>query len=271
MLKRMAEKVMLLDPVRTTLTFDAGIGFYRELEDMSALLIDGNYEMTLKGDLKPGDILEAVNHPDFVTGYEKIHKRTSTLGRNDVDALYGVTTNPLVMDNYVDAKGVRVFDPPYEDVSRETKWGWDKTLKFIEGNMESWAAHGYGRWGMVLRDTRELIGYCGLAALDYMPPQQDFVPEDRPIELSFRLHPTHWQKGLAREAARATFVWGFEEFGLENIYASAVTTNRESRTALTKLGMAEIGSFPYVSDSSGRAAEFVVHRITRAEWAAIQY
>lgn len=225
-------------------------------------------------------MLEAVNHPDFTRGYKKLVTRIDAVGRSDIDMLLATTLDPLVMDNYVDAKGVRVFEPPYGDKNKGLKWDPPKSGRFIESCLESWAKDGFGRLGLELKHTGELIGYCGLAQLDYLPdprvgrpgelPIAGSAPGKPPIELSFRIRSGEWSKGLANEAARATFKWGFDDFGLEVIYASAVTTNQNSRRALTRLGMSEAGIYHYRSEITENDADWMEHRITYDEWQRMQ-
>src|SRR5258707_3228668 len=62
------------------------------------------------------------------------------------------------------------------------------------------------QFAVTVRESGIPIGYCG-----FLHQEVDGIPE---IEIGYRLHPDHWNKGFATEAARAVRDHGFSELNL---------------------------------------------------------
>ena len=80
---------------------------------------------------------------------------------------------------------------------------------------ETWAQHGVGPWAVCDRENGRLLGHCGLRYLE------DF----NGVEALWTLDPTCWGRGYAREAAAESLRFGFEDAGLEKIFAITMPTN----------------------------------------------
>ncbi len=71
----------------------------------------------------------------------------------------------------------------------------------------------------MLRDTSEMIGFCGLKKLPDLPGE---------VDMGFRLAREHWGRGLATEAAAEVLRFGFETLELERIIALVDAGNDRS-------------------------------------------
>ena len=89
----------------------------------------------------------------------------------------------------------------------------------------SWQERRYAPWGL-FRDGH-LIGHGGL----------NFVPEFEATEVLWALHPETWGKGYATEMARAALRYGFEDLGLELIFAITKPDNLASQSVMKRLGL----------------------------------
>lgn len=98
-----------------------------------------------------------------------------------------------------------------------------------------WDDPGYGRWGCVLRETGQLIGFCGLKWLDDLEV----------VDLGYRFLPGFWGRGLATEAAAASLAYGFDVLGLERIVGLVLPENAGSIRVLEKVGMSHEATFDY--------------------------
>lgn len=78
------------------------------------------------------------------------------------------------------------------------------------------------------KDTRQLIGWCGLDHLDRT--------RSNPV-LFYLLKADYWGKGLATEAARAVLGYGFGELDLDRIDGAAALENIASKRVMEKIGM----------------------------------
>ena len=91
--------------------------------------------------------------------------------------------------------------------------------------------HGFGRWGVELKETGELIGFSGLKRLD----------EFDAVDIGYRFFPQHWGKGYATEASSACLDFGFQTLGLDRIIALVIQDNAASIRVLEKTGMRKVG------------------------------
>lgn len=94
-------------------------------------------------------------------------------------------------------------------------------------NYPDYKKYGYGRWATVLKDTGEIIGWCGLKYLD----------DINETDLGYRWKPKYWNKGYATEASLACLEYGFNQLGLEQIVAQALEENVASIRVMEKIGM----------------------------------
>ena len=113
-----------------------------------------------------------------------------------------------------------------EVISRETVVG------VIESSIMSFETEGFGFWSVLLKeDEAVLIGFCGMR---YFRDDQSPHPE---VEVLYGIAAQHWNRGLASEAANAVLEFGFEQCGIERIYAGADPPNVASIRVMEKLGL----------------------------------
>jgi ribosomal-protein-alanine N-acetyltransferase len=99
------------------------------------------------------------------------------------------------------------------------------TTAFIE-EYPNYKTDGYGRWAVVLKETYEVIGWCGL--------------KNHPgeyVDLGYRLVQKHWNKGYATEASLASIAYGFEVLKLDEIVGRTAAANQASIRVFEKVGM----------------------------------
>ncbi len=93
--------------------------------------------------------------------------------------------------------------------------------------IEHWRRHGFGLWAVIVKDSGELVGECGLRYRDHV----------REVEISYGLATSAWGWGLATEASFAVMDYGFRVIGLDEIVAIAKSSNLSSHRVMEKLGM----------------------------------
>jgi [ribosomal protein S5]-alanine N-acetyltransferase len=108
-------------------------------------------------------------------------------------------------------------DEPFEST--------EEARDFLE-NYSDYRRNGFGRWGVVLKGTGELIGWCGL--------KRD--RETGEVDLGYRFFQDSWNKGYATEASVACLEIGKTKFGLEHLIARARKENPASYKVMEKLG-----------------------------------
>lgn len=121
-----------------------------------------------------------------------------------------------------------------KDVMRLTG---EPPTKSVEEAREAIAAYpdfdtiGYGRWACVLKETGQIIGFCGLK----------YLPEFDAVDLGYRFLPKFWGQGLATEACTASLQFGFDTLDLNQIIGLVLPENVASIRVLEKVGMQKEG------------------------------
>src|SRR5215207_11132312 len=103
----------------------------------------------------------------------------------------------------------------------------DACAYIVNGPVKSYDKNGFGLYLVVLKETNESIGMCGLIRRDTL--------ED--VDIGYALLPDFWAKGYAVEAARATKTYAKEVIGLKRIVAIVDPANAGSIRVLEKLGL----------------------------------
>ncbi len=134
---------------------------------------------------------------------------------DDVDELHRMWVDP----------GVRKFLWDDQVIPRET------VVAAIEGSVDSFAQHGFGFWAISFKDDPALVGFGGLRHFT------EDGGEKSEVEILYGVAAGYWGRAIATEAARAALRFGFEEIGLEQIYAGADPPNAASFRVMEKIGM----------------------------------
>ncbi|MBS0320092.1 MAG: GNAT family N-acetyltransferase [Proteobacteria bacterium] len=90
-----------------------------------------------------------------------------------------------------------------------------------------YARHGFGLWAVEARDSRAVVGMCGLIKRDALDD----------VDLGYSLLPRYRGRGFAFEAARATLRHGHGVLGMARIVAITAPDNHRSSALLRALGM----------------------------------
>lgn len=154
---------------------------------------------------------------------------------DDFGALYEVLGDSDIMRHY-----------PYTfDESRVRGW--------ITRNIERYRVFGFGLWAVVLKETGEVIGDCGLT----MQNINGFI---RP-EIGYHIAKRFQRRGYAKEAARACCDTAFEIMPFGEIFSYMKKENAASSAVALSNGMSLIEEF---TDDENELS--VVYGITREVW-----
>ncbi len=157
----------------------------------------------------------------------------------DFDALYEILSDPETMQHY---------PAPYTP---------EKTANWITWNLENYRNYGFGLWAVVLKETGEFIGDCGLS-LQNIDGQQ--LPE-----IGYHIHKKYWRRGFGSEAARAVRDWAFENTDYDTLYSYMKYTNIGSYSTALANGMRKVKEYPDPKNTISYACA-----ITREEWQALK-
>ncbi|HEY3476706.1 MAG TPA: GNAT family N-acetyltransferase, partial [Anaerolineales bacterium] len=129
--------------------------------------------------------------------------------RSDFDALHLIFTDPKVMASF----GVEPF-------TREQMQRW------LQRNLDHQDQFGYGLFSVVLKETGELIGDCGLEEME----------SERATELGYDFRSEFWNQGYATEAARAVRDYAFDALHLLRLISLIRVGNLPSKRVAEKVG-----------------------------------
>ncbi|WP_341521458.1 GNAT family N-acetyltransferase [Pseudomonas sp. G.S.17] len=96
--------------------------------------------------------------------------------------------------------------------------------------LKHWEDKGYGQWAISTCEApQNLIGFGGLDARMYVDVER--------LNLGYRFAATAWGKGYATELSQAALDYGFEELGLNEVFAVVRPNHSASIRVLEKIGM----------------------------------
>ena len=142
---------------------------------------------------------------------------------DDADAFFALNSHPEVM-RYTG-------EPPLLSVEQARE-----AIK----NYPDFESVGYGRWACVDRETKSIIGFCGLK----------YLPELDAVDIGFRFFPEYWGQGLATEAGLASIKFGFEVLRLHRIIGLVLPENKASVRVLEKIGLSRTGTISYDGETA---------------------
>lgn len=88
---------------------------------------------------------------------------------------------------------------------------------------------GFGLWAVILKETDEMIGQCGLT----MQPWKD----GEVLEIGYLFERLYWHRGYAIEAAAACKKYAFEVLKAEEVCSIIRDTNTASQKVAARNGM----------------------------------
>ncbi len=105
----------------------------------------------------------------------------------------------------------------------------EEVQEWIDRQIARYQKWGFGLWAVILKETDELIGQCGLT----MQPWQD----REVLEIGYLFCRQYWHRGYATEAARGCKKYAFEELGADEVCSIIRDTNTASQNVAVRNGM----------------------------------
>ena len=159
------------------------------------------------------------------------------LTKDDLPALRKILQDPEVMYAYEHA------------FSEEEVRAW------LDRQLDRYAQHGVGLWAVVLKDTGDMIGQCGLTWQD--------AGERRVLEVGYLFQKAHWHKGYAIESAMACRDFAFDTLGADEVYSIIRDSNEASQNVARRNGMSP--RFIFVKHYYGVDMPHIVFSIRKDE------
>ncbi|MEG2455145.1 MAG: GNAT family N-acetyltransferase [Oscillospiraceae bacterium] len=108
----------------------------------------------------------------------------------------------------------------------------DEAQSWLDKQRYRYRADGFGLYAVILKETGEMIGQCGLTMQEYRG--------EPVVEIGYLFQKAHWHKGYAVEAARACKEYAFTVLDVSEVFSIIRNTNLPSRKVALRNGMEKI-------------------------------
>lgn len=127
---------------------------------------------------------------------------------------------------------------------------------WLERQRERYDKDGFGLWAVILKESGELIGQCGIT--------MQKTDDEEVMEVGYLFQKSYWHNGYALEAAVACREYAFETLRATHVYSIIRDNNIASQRVAEKNGMKCLGQITkhyYNMDML-----HYLYRMTRSEW-----
>ena len=105
----------------------------------------------------------------------------------------------------------------------------EEVQEWLDRQISRYRKWGFGLWAVILKETDEMIGQCGLTIQAW---------KDREVlEIGYLFNRMHWHTGYAVEAAKACKEYAFEILKAEEVCSIIRDTNTASQKVAQRNGM----------------------------------
>jgi len=130
---------------------------------------------------------------------------------DDLPVMYILSTDPDV---------IKYADDPARDMDEVRQ-------RMDEGQLHDYKTYGYGRFAVELKETGEVIGFCGIK----------YLPEIDLPEVGYRYLKEYWGKGIGTEAAKVCVDFARTDLSIKKLIALIIPENIGSIIVAERLGM----------------------------------
>ena len=142
-----------------------------------------------------------------------------------------------------DPENMIYYDKPYDD---------NGVLRWINWCKDSYTKYGFGLWAVILKETGEMIGDCGVS--------MQFIDNKWKPEIGYHLRKDYHRQGLGIEMASAVKDYFFTNFDFDEVYSYMEVNNVPSYK------LAEANGMTFLHLYKTKSGVCKVYRITRNEW-----
>ena len=109
----------------------------------------------------------------------------------------------------------------------------EEALAWLNNQLRRYREDGFGLWAVVLKESGEIIGQCGITLQDV---NGEWIPE-----VGYLFERAYWHQGFATEAAIACKEYAFSVLGLDTVYSIIRDNNIASQNVAKRNGMTVCG------------------------------
>lgn len=101
--------------------------------------------------------------------------------------------------------------------------------EWLDKQLARYHKYGFGLWAVILKETGEMIGQCGLTMQQWKNTEL--------LEIGYLFQRAYWHKGYATEAAKACKKYAFEDLQAKEVCSIIRDTNIASQKVAIRNGM----------------------------------
>lgn len=101
--------------------------------------------------------------------------------------------------------------------------------EWLDRQIARYQKWGFGLWAVILKETDEMIGQCGLTLQTWK--------DDEVLEIGYLFERSYWHQGYATEAAKACKKYAFERLNATQVCSIIRDTNIASQNVAIRNGM----------------------------------
>ncbi len=105
----------------------------------------------------------------------------------------------------------------------------EETQEWLDRQIARYHKYGFGLWAVILKETNEMIGQCGLT--------MQMWKNQKVLEIGYLLQRLYWHKGFAVETAKACKKYAFEVLNADEVCSIIRDTNIPSQNVALRNGM----------------------------------
>ena len=105
----------------------------------------------------------------------------------------------------------------------------EEVQEWLDKQLKRYNEDGFGLWAVILKDTNEMIGQCGITMQEYKNKK---VPE-----IGYLFQKAFWHQGYAAETAVACKEYAFNVLNIDEVYSIIRDNNITSQNVAKKNGM----------------------------------
>lgn len=105
----------------------------------------------------------------------------------------------------------------------------EETQGWLDKQIARYKEYGFGLWAVILKETDEMIGQCGLT----MQPWNG----EEVLEIGYLFQRAYWHQGYATEAAKACKEYAFTVLNADEVCSIIRDTNTASQNMALRNGM----------------------------------
>ena len=128
----------------------------------------------------------------------------------------------------------RILQDPEVMYAYEHPFSDREVQEWLDRQRSRYKEQGFGLWAVILKETGEKIGQCGLTMQDW---------EDRQVpEIGYLFAKAYWHQGYATEAAVGCREYAFRNLGIEEVFSIIRDNNIPSQNVAKRNGMTVAGT-----------------------------